>query len=247
METLGWDVYAIGAGAALFAGVSKGGFGSGAAFAGAAILALWVAPGLALGIMLPLLLLTDAVLIRPYWRQWDWRCARVLLAGGVPGVALGALLYGVADPDLFRLLIGAVCLIFVALRLWPRLPRPEHAPRWLGAGMGVLAGFTSFISHAGGPAVAVYLLGANLRKTEYQATTVLVFALLNVVKALPYGVQGLFSAQSLWLSLTLSPFALIGAGLGVMAHRRIPERWFFGITYVLLTVTGLRLIQVAVS
>ena len=79
-----------------------------------------------------------------------------------------------------------------------------------------------------------------------QSTTVLVFGLLNVVKAVPYAAQGLFSAQSLWTSLTLAPFALIGAGLGVLAHRRIPERWFFALTYLLLTVTGLRLIQVAV-
>ncbi|HAW47575.1 MAG TPA: hypothetical protein DCX34_10100 [Roseovarius sp.] len=45
---------AVGAVAALFAGVPKGGFGSGAAFAGATILALVIPPGMALGIMLPL-------------------------------------------------------------------------------------------------------------------------------------------------------------------------------------------------
>jgi len=44
-----WVLFATGAIAALFAGVSKGGFGSGAAFAGAAILALVVPPGMALG------------------------------------------------------------------------------------------------------------------------------------------------------------------------------------------------------
>jgi len=76
--------------ATIFAGISKGGFGSGAAFASASILALVVDPGLALGVMLPLLMLIDLALLRPYWRQWDWRLSRGLLLGGVPGVALGA-------------------------------------------------------------------------------------------------------------------------------------------------------------
>jgi uncharacterized membrane protein YfcA len=55
--------------AALFAGVSKGGFGSGAAFAGAAILATVIPPGAALGIMLPILMLIDLVTLPPYWKN----------------------------------------------------------------------------------------------------------------------------------------------------------------------------------
>ena len=49
--------------AVFFAGVSKAGFGSGAAFAAATILALVVEPGLALGVMLPLLMLPLHLLV----------------------------------------------------------------------------------------------------------------------------------------------------------------------------------------
>jgi uncharacterized membrane protein YfcA len=48
-------------------------------------------------------------------------------------------------------------------------------------------------------------------------------------------------------SLLLAPFALIGAWLGVKAHYWIPERLFFGLTYVLLLFTGVRLIWVALT
>src|SRR6056297_3187081 len=92
-----WELLAAGAVAALFAGVSKGGFGSGAAFAGAAILALVVPPGMALGIMLPLLMLIDLATLRPYWRQWGVRETALLILGGLPGVALGAAFYQMAD------------------------------------------------------------------------------------------------------------------------------------------------------
>ncbi|HIE55013.1 MAG TPA: hypothetical protein EYP90_07525, partial [Chromatiaceae bacterium] len=88
--------------AVIFAGVSKGGFGSGVAFAATPLLALIVSPGQAIGLMLPLLMLMDVTALRPYWRKWDWPGARALMTGAVPGVALGALLYSVADADLFR-------------------------------------------------------------------------------------------------------------------------------------------------
>ncbi|MGI3211531.1 sulfite exporter TauE/SafE family protein [Roseovarius tibetensis] len=243
---MGWDVFAIGGLAALFAGVSKGGFGSGAAFAGAAILALFVPPGMALGIMLPLLMLIDVATLRPYWRQWGGHEARVLILGGLPGVALGVIFYRMADEDLLRLLIGLIALGFV---LWQVLVRGgvvrgarRAMPGWAGMLAGTVAGFTSFVSHAGGPPAAVYLLSRGIDKTRYQATTVILFFTLNIAKAVPYGVLGLFTPQTLLIDLALAPVALIGTWIGIRAHRAVPDRVFFGLTYVLLAVTGTKLI-----
>nr|MDA3858779.1 sulfite exporter TauE/SafE family protein [Roseovarius sp.] len=107
---------------------------------------------------------------------------------------------------------------------------------------GVVAGFTSVVSHAGGPPTAVYLLSRGLDKTRYQATTVLVFWVFNITKAVPYGMLGLFTRETLVFNLALVPFALLGTWIGVRAHRIIPERVFFAITYVLLVVTGAKLV-----
>ncbi len=243
-------VFAIGVFATLFAGVSKGGFGSGAAFAGASILALAVPPGQALGIMLPLLMLIDVVTLRPYWRQWSWPDARLLVLGGVPGVLLGAAFYRVADADLLRLLIGFISIGFVAWQVGARaglIGALRPLPVWGGALAGLVAGFTSFVSHAGGPPAAVYLLSRKLTKTQFQATTVLVFWLVNIAKAVPYGFLGIFTAQTLLIDLALAPFAVVGAWLGVKAHQIVPERMFFSITYLLLCVTGAKLIWDALS
>ena len=59
------DFFSIAALAVVFAGISKGGFGSGAAFAAAAILATSIEPGQAIGIMLPLLMLMDVTSLKP--------------------------------------------------------------------------------------------------------------------------------------------------------------------------------------
>ncbi|EAQ25469.1 MULTISPECIES: sulfite exporter TauE/SafE family protein [unclassified Roseovarius] len=240
------DVIAVGVFAALLAGVSKGGFGSGASFAGAAILALFVPPGVALGIMLPILMLIDIATLRPYWRQWGRVEVTMLILGGLPGIGLGMAFYRMADADLLRLLIGGIALAFV---LWQAVLRARvmrrgksPLPGWVGLFAGLVAGFTSFVSHAGGPPAAVYLLSRGLDKTRYQATTVLMFFVFNIVKAVPYGMLGLFTQQTLMIDLVLAPFALLGAWIGVRAHRIMPERAFFAVTYVLLTLTGIKLI-----
>ena len=232
--------------AVLFAAISKGGFGSGAAFAATPLLAMILEPGHAVGLMLPLLMLMDVTNLRPYWRKWDWRNGKVLILGAAPGTLAGALIYEVADADFFRLMIGSVALGFVLFQAARRLgwltpkPRPFQ-PLW-GGFWGFIAGITSFISHAGGPPVAVYLLGQNVSKTSYQATSVLVFWVVNWMKFVPYAFLGIFTLDTLKADLLLAPVAVIGSFLGVYAHRLMPERLFFGLTYVLLLLTGAKLI-----
>lgn len=246
-----WQFFAVGIPAIVFAGISKGGFGSGAAFVGAAILALVVPPGAALGIALPLLMLIDVATLKPYWGKWHWPSAAGMIIGAVPGVALAALIYAAVDADFFRLLIGAICLAFVAFQLargkgWLVVPVMAFS-RPIAWAAGVAAGFTSFISHAGGPPVAVFLLSQGFGKTMFQATTVIAFWAINWIKVVPYAFLGIFSAETFMASAVLAPFALIGAWIGVRAHRFVPERAFFLITYILLTATGLRLIWLALA
>ncbi len=231
--------------AVIFAGISKSGFGSGAAFASASILALVVEPGLALGVMLPLLMLVDAATLRPYWGKWNLRASLLMILGGVPGVALGAALFARADADVFRVLIGVISVAFVLWQVagarWTRV-MSRAMPDWMGVLLGTVVGFTCFVSHAGGPPAAVYMLSLRPGKTEYQASSVLIFTAINIAKFVPYAFLGMFTLQTGLANLVLAPFALVGAWLGVKAHHLVPERAFFQLTYVLLVITGSKLI-----
>ncbi|MGR3503049.1 sulfite exporter TauE/SafE family protein [Pseudaestuariivita sp.] len=248
---LSWTFLAIAGPAVVFAGISKGGFGSGAAFAAASILALVIEPGQALGIMLPLLMLIDALTLRPYWRQWDWAAARVMIAAGLPGVALGAVFYQWASADAIRLVIGGMSLLYVASQLKriiaPEPPERRKLPLWVGALAGCVTGFTSFVSHAGGPPAAVYLLSLGLSKTAYQASSVLIFWAINIFKFVPYAFLGIFTLDTAKANVVLAPFAVLGTFLGVWLHRKIPERAFFLVAFSLLTVTGGKLIWDALT
>lgn len=238
--------FALALPAAFIAGVAKGGFGGGAAFVATAILALFLPPSTALGIMLPLLMIVDVATLRPFWKQWDLRSAQALILGAIPGVLIGAAVYSYTNADVLRILIGAISLIFVAFQMARGLGVLTIADRvftWRsGLTAGLISGFTSFVSHAGGPPAAMFLLAQGLKKTRYQATTVLAFWAINAMKAIPYGFLGVFTWDTLKANLFMTPMALIGAAVGVYAHRVLPERVFFAITYVLLVGTGSKLI-----
>ena len=232
--------------AVIFAGVSKAGFGSGVAFVSGAVMAVILPPAQALGVMLPLLMLIDATTLRPYWNRWDLRDCGFVILGAVPGIALGALVYQLTNDDMLRVLIGAVALLFVLWQGGRALGLIRVPPRALGPKAAVLTGsvtgFTSFVSHAGGPPVAIYMLSKGLDKTTYQANSVLIFWAINLMKAVPYGVLGIFTLTTLTFDLILAPFALMGTWIGVKAHAWVPERLFFALTYIALIGAGGKLL-----
>lgn len=238
-------MFAVAVPAVLFSAISKGGFGSGAGFVSAPLLALVLEPATAVALMLPLLMLMDVTGLRPYWKQWSREEAGAMMIGAVPGVVAGALFFGTVSAEGLRLAMGLLALGFVAFRLVQS--RGLLAMRPMGRGSGVawggVCGFTSFVSHAGYPPAAIYLLGNGLSKTAFQATTVVVFWWVNVLKLPGYMSLGLFTQKTMLADLILAPLAVAGVYAGVWAHRHVPERVFFALTYVLLTVTGLKLLS----
>ena len=232
---------------AMLAGISKGGFGGSLGFAGSAILAVVVEPGVALALMLPVLMAIDMAAVRAYWGRWDKPSAGAILTGAVPGLLLGAVLFSVISSDSIRVLIGLVAVGFPLFRIafargWIA-PRPTGFDRRKGWVAGAGVGFTSFVAHAGGPPFAVFMLGqGGIDKTRYHATSVIVFWVVNAMKAALYTMLGLFSWQLLGWSAALIPFAMIGTLIGVKAHKLIPERLFFMVAYTALMLTGLKLL-----
>lgn len=246
-----WDlgplVLAVGAFAALIAGFSKAGFGGGISAAATPMLALVVDPTIAVGAMLPVLMAVDIAAVKAHWRKWSWPDAKRLIMGAVPGIAIGTALHAATDPDVFRVLIGVLSLLFVFYQLakargWLKVSAAS-VPGYMAYFWGCVAGFTSFVSHSGGPPVMIYMFGRNLGKSEFLATTVVTFWAINLLKFPPYIALGFYSGGASWLMLWLLPFALIGVRLGLWAVHRLSDRGFFLVTYVFLVFAGCKLIH----
>ena len=246
-----FSFFIIAAAAMVFSGISKAGFGSGASFAGASLLSIFIDPAVALGITLPLFMLADVVALPPFWNKWSWPAIKPIVLGSLPGVGLGVFLYRSADADLLRVLLGLISLAFVCYQVLQIVGFFSSTPRKLstriGGLVGAIAGFTSFISHAGGPPVAVYLLAQEMDKTTYHSSTVLIFTIINIFKFVPYAFLGMFTLETLWIDAILAPFILVGAFVGVRAHFLVPEKLFFILTYAMLLITGIKFLRDGLS
>lgn len=227
--------------AILIAGISKGGFGGGLGVIGVPLMALAINPIAAAAIMLPILCTMDLMGLKKYWKQWDNHQIALLVPAAILGIFVGYLSFNYLDADYIKLMVGVISIGF-ALHYWFKQHiQPKNTHTWAGRFWGAMAGFTSFVSHAGGPPANIYLLPLRLPKKIYQGTTVLFFTLINYIKLIPYTLVGQFSSENLSTSFVLLPLAFIGVKLGFYLHHRVSETLFYRITYVLLFITGCKL------
>jgi uncharacterized membrane protein YfcA len=149
------------------------------------------------------------------------------------------------SPAITRLILGTIAIAFT-LHYWARNWRNTgNQPRHFGPVVGIIAaatsGFTSFIAHAGGPPLGMYLLRRGLDKTALVATTAVFFTIVNYVKLVPYAWLGQLESGTLKTSLALMPLAPVSIMLGVWLHNRVSERLFYSIAYSSLFFVGIKL------
>lgn len=231
--------------AVMIFGISKGGFGGGLGVAAVPLMALAVSPVQAAAILLPILCLMDLVSLWAYRGRWIASELRVLLPWSLAGIGGGTLMFGLMSPAIIRLMLGIIAVSFTLhhwLQATSRNGRTERVfPPRVGAVAAATAGFTSFVAHAGAPPINAYLLRRNLDRTEFVATTVVFFAVVNYAKLVPYAWLGSLDTANLSTSLILAPLAPAGVAIGVWMHNRINDRLFFQVAYILLFGVGLKL------
>ena len=238
------EFYAVAVPAILITGLAKGGFLGGLGGLAVPILSLVISPVQAAGIMLPILIAMDWIGLWAYRRDWDGRNLAVLLPAALIGVAIGyAMAAHVTDAHV-RLIVGLVTLVF-SLDYWLPL-RPKTGPRGpslaRGSFWGAIAGFTSFVSHTGGPPLSVYLLPQRLPNATYAATAVAFFTVVNLVKVPAYASLGQLGAGNLAISAGLMPLAVLAILAGVRLTRVLPQEPFYRIAYACLVPVSLKLI-----
>lgn len=238
--------YLLAVPALLITGISKGGFASGGGNLAVPAMALLVPAPQAAAITLPVLCAMDLAGLRAWWGQWSGREMRAILPGGLLGILLGALAFGFMSNNGTKLMVGLISLAFIARGLWVarRGPPEPAAPNAVKGGFwGMVSGFTSTLAHAGGPPMAMYLYPLRLPRAQLAATTVVFFGVVNYVKLVPYAALGQLSATNLLTSLVLLPLAPLGVRMGVWLQGRVSDKVFYRVIYVLLGVTGAKLVM----
>lgn len=230
--------------AVVLMGLSKGGF-AGLSALSMPLMALIFPPAQGAAIMLPILMAQDVVSVAAYRRDWEARRLAILLPGAAVGIALGYAFAARIAPAAVTLAVGAIAVVFSARALFlpgkaAGAPRPASAAT--GLFWGAVAGFTSFVSHAGSPPVQVWLLPQRLPPRLYAGLNTMFFAFANAVKVLPYFLLGQFTTQNLTISAALAPVAVASALAGVWLVRRVSARKFYTFILWLTLAAGLRLV-----
>lgn len=230
--------------AVLLVGLSKAGLLGGLGVVGVPLLALVMSPRDAAGMMLPVLLCMDAVAIWMYRKECDWNIIKIMLPGAAVGTLAGWALWSFVSDAVVLLMVGVVTLLFILDAVFPLRKKLEGLPPskpW-GRFWGAIAGFTSFISHTGGPPFQIYVLPRRLAPAIYAGTTAFFFAIVNTSKLVPYYFLGQLNTHNLQLSAMLAPVGVLGVLLGVYLVRRISAKLFYRIAYWLVFLLALKLI-----
>src|ERR1041385_4716285 len=103
--------------ALLFAGALAGGFVSGLAGFGTALMALgiWLyilPPSVAVPLVLICSVVAQSATLPSMWKSFDLTLVWPFLIGGLLGVPLGTMLVAHADPNVFKLTVGVLLLAF---------------------------------------------------------------------------------------------------------------------------------------
>lgn len=241
-----WAVACI---AAFFVGSGKGGLPM-VAILSVPTMSLIMSPMQGAALLLPVYLVSDVYGVWIYRRSYSKRNLIILLPAAAIGVFAGWLFTSDTDEYVVRIIIGCVGLTFLAMRQWSRFcgtndPCPADVPR--GLFWGSVSGFTSFVSHAGGPAFQLYVLPQQLPKMMFAGTSTILFATINWMKVPPYLALGLIDWGDWRIVAFLSPVAIFGAWFGNRMTRLIPQNVFFVVVEVALLLISINLIRVGLN
>ncbi len=240
---MAFDSYFVLAGlAALLVGLSKGGLPTVGTLA-VPLLSLFMSPVKAAVLLLPIYIISDVVSVWLYRKNFSAPNLKILIPAGVLGVFVGWLTASVTSDSAVKLMIGCMGVGF-CLNTWLRHTPQNKQPADIKKGWlwGTVAGFTSFIAHAGGPPIQIYVLPQRLPKIEFAGTVTLLFAVINAAKIWPYQLLQPYSYDDLMRAADLIPFALVGTVLGAYITRKIADVWFYRLVQAGLFAVSLKLI-----
>jgi uncharacterized membrane protein YfcA len=237
--------YAVAIPAVILLGLSKGGF-TGVSMLAMPLIALVISPIHGAAIILPILIVQDAVGVWVYRHAWDRRNMAILLPGAFAGALLGYLFAAWVSDAAIAFAVGAISVLFGLRRLFLERGGRLLAPSRPGIGAGLLwgsvSGFTSMIANAGAPPFQVYVIPQKLPKELFVGTGILFFAALNWFKLPLFIALGQVTSGSLKTSVVLFPLAIVSTWAGVLLVRKVPAERFFKLIYLLLIAVGSKLL-----
>ena len=234
--------------ALLFVGALAGGFVAGLAGFGTALMALgiWLyvlPPTVAVPLVLICSVIAQTSTMPSIWRTIDFKLVWPFLIGGLAGVPLGTLLIAHADPNIFKLSVGVLLLVFPTALYFQRAPMAfSFGGRTADGIVGFAGGILGGLAGLSGPLPILWASirgwGKEERRGIFQTFNWTVLAAAFCLQA----ATGLIQQEVIWLTLLAFPGTMIGAWLGARAYHALSDRNFRDVVLGLLFLSGLGLL-----
>ncbi len=213
---------------ALCIGMAKTGV-HGAGMIAVPLLATVFGGKLSSGVLLPMLVFADLIGVRYYNQHASWKHLKILFPWAAVGVLAGTLAGAYIDDKIFKMIMATIIFLSVGIMIWLKQGGKEKIPnsKVFAATTGIAGGFTSMVGNLAGSVMAIYLLAMRFPKNAYIGTTAWFFLVTNWFKV-PFHlfVWHTVSLDTVLLDMLAIPMIGLGAYLGIIIVKRIPDRWY---------------------
>lgn len=247
-----WEVCIV-AVAGFCSGVIKAGVGIGAGVFLLPTLSLAFPAKTALGIGAPLLLVSDILGLRYYWKQWVSAGELFrLLGAALPGLLVGTVLLPVIPAKAFRVGVGIFGVFYAVSMLWPAFPPTvfvkrlfsslgeRHADKQVYL-YGFSGGIATVLAHAGGLVWSLYLMTSVKDRRVFVGTICLVFFITNIYKIAAYVLIGTIAVQDILTILPALPAVWLGSMIGNMANKYMRQDIFRNAVLFIIIIVSMKL------
>jgi uncharacterized protein len=232
----------------LFLGALAGGFVSGLAGFGTALLALglWLyvlPPSVAVPLVLICSIVAQTSTLPSIWRSIDFGLVWPFVIGGLAGVPLGIMLIAHADPQVFKLSFGVLLLIFPVALYFSRTEIAwSFGGRVADAAIGFAGGILGGLAGLSGPIPILWASvrgwGKDERRGIFQTFNWTVLSAALCLQA----ATGFVTRDVVWLALLALPATIFGAWLGARTYHALSDRNFRDVVLGLLFLSGIGLV-----
>jgi uncharacterized membrane protein YfcA len=247
-----WDMTPLSAGlfclAAFIAGFAKTGL-PGATIVAVPLMAMVVPPKTSVGVLLPIYMIADVISLCYWWRYAERRCCFPYLLFVGLGIGGGSFVVGAVSDKTFGVIIGSLILSLILLSLLTEALRgrkpadiPEAPPLSFSAFFGFTAGLVSTLANAAGPIVSLYMILSRCEKFQFLGTTAVCAFFMNWAKIPLFVSLDAINVNTLKLDAAAIPLVAAGAFAGYLLAKRIPQKAFKNVVFVLAIAASLNLI-----
>jgi uncharacterized membrane protein YfcA len=154
-----------------------------------------------------------------------WRRVLPILAGLLPGIAVGSYFLASIHPGWLKFATYGLLLPLILFQA-AGIRRPIRAEKLVGVPFGAGLGFLYSVTTISGPPLAVLFNNQGLVKQDFRAGLALIRVAESVLTAIAYFFLGLYAVESFGILWTILPGVIVGIPLGAWAIRRLDAETF---------------------